>query len=192
MQLPWGDDRTVTFITNVGLVTSDGPHGPNVMACEWTHQVSYEPGLVAVCLGKGKATLANIRATKEFGVSLAATDQNVLASVAGGSSGRDVNKIAALKSLGFTFSKAKHIKALLVDDAAVTIECKLFKEIELGDHTMLVGEILAARQTPGKEPLAYHKGAYWAMRDRIPKPSEDERTRIRHVVEKHRKLSGNR
>ena len=41
-------DCTVQFLTNVGLITSDGPYGPNVMAAEWTHHISYSPGLIAV------------------------------------------------------------------------------------------------------------------------------------------------
>src|SRR3989344_1725210 len=109
MDLPWGDEKTVQFITNVGLITSTGPYGDNIMAAEWTHHVSYSPGLIAVCIGLNKATLENIRATKEFGVSIAATDQNVIASVAGGSSGKNVDKIKALKELGFKFYRANKI-----------------------------------------------------------------------------------
>jgi flavin reductase (DIM6/NTAB) family NADH-FMN oxidoreductase RutF len=36
MELPWNDRRTRQFLTNVGLITTDGPYGPNVMAAEWT------------------------------------------------------------------------------------------------------------------------------------------------------------
>jgi len=70
MDLAWGDEKTRQFITNVGLVTSRGPFGDNIMACEWTHHVSYSPGLVAVCIGPSKATHANIKSSKEFGSSL--------------------------------------------------------------------------------------------------------------------------
>lgn len=78
MDLPWGDERTVKFITNVGLITSDGPNRPNIMAAEWTHHISYKPGLIAVCVGSGTATLENIQKTKEFGVNLASVNQSEL------------------------------------------------------------------------------------------------------------------
>lgn len=71
------------FITNVGLITSHGPHGNNVMACEWTHQLSYDPPLIAVCVRPGKTTFENIQSSKEFGVNIAAFDQNVVAGVTG-------------------------------------------------------------------------------------------------------------
>ena len=57
MDLPWGDEKTVQFITNVGLITSNGPFGDDIMSAEWTHHVSYSPGLISVCIGKSKATL---------------------------------------------------------------------------------------------------------------------------------------
>ncbi len=30
MNIGWGDPRLEKFVTGVGLITSDGPHGPNV------------------------------------------------------------------------------------------------------------------------------------------------------------------
>ena len=187
MDLPWGDEKTIKFITNVGLVTTRGPNGDDIMACEWTHQVSYKPGYIAVCIGHGKASAENIRASKEFGVGISSTDQNVLASVAGGSSGKDVDKIGVLKELGFKFHNAKKIKCLMVEGTVLNIECRLLKEVELGDHIMFVGEILEADLNSSKEPLAYHQVKYWKIGENIPKPNQHELESINEVVEKHRK-----
>ncbi len=52
MDLPYGDIKTWKFATNVGLITSNGPVGHNIMAAEWTHMVSYSPGLIAVSINK--------------------------------------------------------------------------------------------------------------------------------------------
>ena len=188
MDLPWGDERTVQFITNVGLITTDGPVGPNIMAAEWTHHVSYSPGLIAVCVGKSnQATSVNIQKTKEFGVSLTAIDQSVLASVAGGSSGLETDKIKALQELGFKFYKAKKIKGLMVEGAAMNAECKLVKTLDIGSHTIFIGEVLEASATKGKEPLAYHKGKYWKMTENIQRPTEEKRESIKKIIGKYRK-----
>lgn len=184
MDLPYGDERSKQFITNVGLITSDGPFGPNVMACEWTHHISYSPGLVAVCILSEDATYTNIIKTKEFGINLCATDQTALSSVSGNQTGKEVDKIAALKELGFTFHKAKRIKAPMVHGAVLNVECRLIKKIILGDHVMLVGEALETAVNTEKKPLAYYQGKYWRMDTNIPKPSDDERGRIRAAVEK--------
>lgn len=185
MNISWGSDPAKKFVTNVGLITSTGPYGDNIMAAEWTHQVSYEPGLIAICLKSSEATHANIEKTKEFGVNLTAQDQNVLSSVAGGSSGKIVNKIEVLKELGFKFFRANKIKALMVGGAALNVECKLVNTIELGDHTTFIGEAVEVHQVNATEPLVYHGQKYWKFGDIIPKPSEQEMGRIKSIVEKH-------
>ncbi len=185
MDIPWGSAEALKFITNVGLITSDGPHGPNIMAAEWTHHVSYSPGLITVCFGPNRTTLENIRATKKFGVSLAANDQNVISSVAGGAKGMDTDKINALHELGFRFYTGK-TGLIMVEGATLNAECKVINEIQLGDHTMVVGEVIEMRVN-SKEPLAYHQGKYWMLEKNIEKPSDKEQERISAIVEKHRK-----
>lgn len=187
MNLPWGDERTKQFVTNVGLITSNGPYGHNIMAAEWTHQVSYEPGLIAVCINPKDATHKNIEKTKEFGVNLCAYNQNVTSSVAGGNSGKSVNKIDALKELGFKFFKANKINVLMTEGATVQLECKLVKKIKLGDHTTFVGEVVEAYPLSGKAPLVYYNQKYWKVGDNIPKPSQEELDKIKGVIEKHKK-----
>ena len=156
------------------------------MSAEWTHQVSYSPGLIAACIGSRHATHPNIKKSKEFGVNLAAYDQNILASIAGSSSGKDVDKISALKELGYKFFKAKKIDVFMLEGAAMSAECKLFKTIELGDHTMFVGEVVELYPV-GKEPIVYHAGKYWKLENQVTKPTQEERDKIREIVEKYRK-----
>lgn len=187
MDLPWRDERSRQFVTNVGLVTTDGPHGPNIMAAEWTHHVSYSPGLVAVCVRSHEATYTNIQASREFGVSLAAADQNILSSVAGGYSGKDVDKIEALKELGFEFYPAHEIRAVLVKDAVANIECRLVQAIPMGSHMMFVGEVVEASAYPVKEPLIYHGGRYFKLGDHVGKPAAEELETIRDTVHRHSK-----
>jgi flavin reductase (DIM6/NTAB) family NADH-FMN oxidoreductase RutF len=185
MELPWNDPRSNKFVTTLGLITSEGKNGPNIMACEWTHHISYNPGLIAVSLGHTKATAENIRNSKEFGINLCAKDQSILSSIAGGYSGSKYNKIEAIKELGFEFIKANKIKTLMVKGAALNAECKLFQEITFGDHIMFIGEVVDATQNSEKQPLVYHNGKYWSLETTV-KPNTAEREIVRKVVEKYR------
>lgn len=187
MDLPWVDGGSKKFITNVGLITTDGPFGPDVMACEWTHHISYSPGLIAICVRPHDATHDNIKQTKEFGVNLCATDQSVMSSVAGGFSGKEYDKVNALKELGFEFYNASKIRAPMVKGASLNAECKLLNELSLGDHTMFVGEVLEVSNDADKAPIGYHNGRYWIMNSNVQKPSQEERERFRNVVEKFKK-----
>ena len=96
----------------MGLITSDGPYGADVMACEWTHHMSYSPGLIAVCIRPGDATHDNIKETKEFGVNLCSGDQSVMSSIAGGYTGVMYNKVDALKEMDSNSTKQRKFKEL--------------------------------------------------------------------------------
>ena len=54
MDLPWGDEKTVQFVTNVGLITSDGQHGQNIV-----DSPGIEPG--ASCFGDLNAMQVSFR-----------------------------------------------------------------------------------------------------------------------------------
>jgi len=186
MDLPWGDETSRNFVTNVGLVTSNGPYGHNIMACEWTHHISYSPGLVAICIGYNGATIKNIRKIKEFGISLTSIGQSTLSSLSGMYTGKDTDKIKALQAIGFNFYKGKKIGVMMVRDAALNIECKLYKELELGDHVMVIGEAVVIKNND-KDPLALHAGKYWKMITPLKKPTDKAREEMSKVMDKHKK-----
>jgi flavin reductase (DIM6/NTAB) family NADH-FMN oxidoreductase RutF len=187
MDFPWGSDYHKKFITNVGLITSNGPHGKNIMAAEWTYLVSYSPAHILISLGHGKATTENILKTKIFGVSIAAEDQNWVSSVAGGSTGRDTSKVAALEELGVTFSTGKKLEVLLVEGSALQAECKVIDIIDKGgDHTLVLGEVVSGSFSE-KKPLAYHENKYWKMNTQIEKPNDARREKIKNIVATHAK-----
>lgn len=186
MDIPWGSSEAWKFVNNVGLITSNGPHGNNIMAAEWTHHMSYSPGLVMVNIGFNKATETNIKKSGEFGVNLAAADQNVLASISGGSTGKEIDKIAVLREMGVEFYNGKKINALMLKGAALNVECRLIKAAKMGDHTMFIGEALSVHANE-KEPLVYSHGKYWRLTENVQKPPQDVLDKIHKIIEQHRK-----
>jgi flavin reductase (DIM6/NTAB) family NADH-FMN oxidoreductase RutF len=73
----------------------------------------------------------------------------------------------------------------MVKGASPNVECKLFQETTFGDHIMFI-VILDAIHNPEKQSLIYHDGKYWSVQSSI-KPTQEERERIRKVVEKYKK-----
>ncbi|MEK6902700.1 MAG: flavin reductase family protein [archaeon] len=186
MDFLYGSEFHQKFITNVGLITSDGPNGPNIMAAEWTYLTSYSPAIIVVSIGPSKATAENITKTKIFGVSLTAENQNWIASLAGGSSGHQIDKVAALKELGVKFEKGKKLDVQLVEGSALHAECKLIEIVQHGDHHLFIGEVVAASVTDNK-PLAYHQNKYWKIDTLIEKPSDEKRAHMKKIVEQNAK-----
>ena len=173
------------FVTGVGMITSTGSLGRNVMAAEWTIQISYEPLLIAVFVHDSTATLKNIRETKEFGINVASDQQTSLVNIAGGYSRTEIDKLKVRRS--FRFLKSRHIKAPVIAGCIVNAECKLFKQIELGDHTTFVGEVIELYPVNSKQPLIYHQQKYWKFGDNIPRPSQQDMERIQKVLAKYSK-----
>ena len=189
MDLSWNDRRTRQFLTNVGLITTDGPYGPDVMAAEWTHHISYSPSLIAVNIRGRDTTAQNIIDSKEFGANLAAEDQNILCSLAGRYSGKHLDKIAFFKEIGVVFYKASKIKALLIRGAAMNAECKLIRQEEIGDHIMFVGEVIEITADENIKPLVYHNGKYWKLGDNLPSPRQEILDGINQFANKYQKSS---
>lgn len=187
MDITFGSGFANQFATNIGLVTSNGAHGQNIMACEWTHHLSYRPGLIAVSVNPRHATYENIQSTGEFGIGICADDQSVIASVSGKESGRNFNKIKVLEEMGFQFQSAGNINVLMTEGTAANFECRLAYQHTMGDHTLFVGQVLNATHHPNKRPLIYHHGKYWVLETPAQKTSEEEREKINILYQQHRK-----
>jgi len=143
------------------MITSVGQLGHNVMAAEWTMQISYDPFLIAVFIHDGSVTLKNIRKTKEFGVNVASKSQSDLVSIAGGYSGSEINKLEIKNS--FKFLKSKFIRSRLIANSIINAEFKLFSTKKLGDHVMVIGKVIEIRYDKTRKPLLYHSRRYYQM-----------------------------
>lgn len=143
------------------MITSTGILGKNIMAAEWTMQISYEPMLIAVFVHGSSVTLKNIRQTKEFGVNVASDDQTLLVNIAGGYSGTEIDKLNIKDS--FKLVKSKRIKSPMIAGCIINAECRLMTMKTLGDHTMIVGKVLSIKHDETKKPLIYHTGRYYRI-----------------------------
>ena len=82
----------------------------------------------------------------------------------GKTSGRDVDKF---KESGLTPAPAKKVKVPIIKECVAHLECNLLNQFEIGDHTLFVGEVIAAYANNGifdkvfdvaKAKLVYHMG----------------------------------
>ena len=152
------------FATTVGLITTtDGKHGRNVMAAEWTMQVSYDPMLIAIFI-HDSPTLWNIKDTMTFGVSIASDEQAELVNIAGGYSGTEINKLA-IPGIFHTYM-GKTVPML--KGCALNAECRVKSIQEIGDHVMVVGEAISAIFDDKRHPLIYTRGNYRRLGKKIP------------------------
>jgi flavin reductase (DIM6/NTAB) family NADH-FMN oxidoreductase RutF len=154
------------FTTGISLITSSGSYGQNVMAAEWTIQISYKPMLLAVFIHEDSATLANIRETKEFGINVSSKKQTLAVNIAGGYSRREIDKLKIKDA--FEFLPPKKINSPIIAGCIVNVECKLITIKKLGDHIMVVGRAVTILCDETKKPLIYHSGRYFRIGSSIP------------------------
>ncbi len=154
------------FATTVGLITTKGRSGQNIMAAEWTMHISYDPMLVAVFVHESP-TYWNIKETRAFGVNIASDDQTDMVNIAGGYSGTEIAKLAIPGN--FKTYLAKHIDVPMIKGCALNAECRVTAIEKIGDHIMVVGEAVSAKFDENKFPLIYTRGNYRKLsRSKIP------------------------
>ena len=132
--------RTIVYPTPVFLVgTYDDAGKPNVMAAAWGGICCSRPPCLSVSLRKATYSYGNIVARKAFTVNIASEQYVTEADYFGIVSGRDVDKFAAT---GLTPIKSDLVDAPYIDEFPLAIECQLLHTLEIGLHTLFVGEIL--------------------------------------------------
>lgn len=149
-------DAFRAFTTTCALITTDGTEGPNVMAAEWTFNVSYHPFLILVSIDPANRTHEMIHATREFGVNLVSEEQIAAMAFAGHYSKADTDK---LSSDLFDIVPAKKIRAPMLRGSLLAAECRLVQEIPLGDHTGFLGEVVEFSVDPERMPIVLHHGS---------------------------------
>lgn len=130
----------------IGTYGSDGK--PNIMNAAWGGIASSSPPCVSVSLREATLTYHNIKHSGAFTVNIPSEKYLIEADYAGMISGKDTDKF---KETGLTPEKSEFVNAPLVKEFPYTLECKLIKTVELGLHTMFIGEI--ARLLADKEIL---------------------------------------
>lgn len=123
------------------LITSRSKDRINVMTAAWQMPVSFKPMLVGVAIGHTRFSHSLIEESGEFVVSLPHVGMVEKVWCCGTHSGKDSDKFALCN---LTPIKAKKVKAPLIKECIGNIECRLYKQHPAGDHTIFVGEVVAA------------------------------------------------
>ncbi len=118
--------------------TYDEKGRANAMAAAWAGICCSKPPCLAVSLREATYSHHNILKRKAFTISIPGEEQAAAADYFGLASGRDTDKFAAA---GLTAVKSELVDAPYVGEFPLVLECSLFQVVELGLHTMFVGEI---------------------------------------------------
>ena len=122
----------------------------NLMTLNWATQLSFDPKLVGVGVERGAFTHELIEAGQVF--SLCLIDREDRAIVRKFTKPVEVN-LEARQANGFPFHEVR-TGAPVLDQAVGYVDCEVRQQVELGNHTFYIGEVVDARfQKPEDTPV---------------------------------------
>ncbi len=124
----------------VAIIVSLKPDGkPNAMVATWHTPISMNPPILAVAIAPSRMTHRLIQNSGEFTLNI--PDKTLLEKVetAGYNSGETMNKSALFK-----YVPSSVLKTPMIEDAIGVIECKLNRMLEVGDHSVVFGNVVGA------------------------------------------------
>lgn len=151
----------------------------NIVTVAWTGIVNTDPPMCYISLRKSRHSHAIISKNREFVINLTTRALAFATDWCGVKSGRDFDKFKEMKLHPVPADK---VKAPMIAESPVNLECVVKEIVELGTHDMFLAEIVAvhgdkkyldtetgAFNLAKAEPIAYAHGKYYVLGDFVGK-----------------------
>ncbi|MFA6404185.1 MAG: flavin reductase family protein [Salinivirgaceae bacterium] len=112
----------------------------NIITISWTGTVCSDPPLCYISVRKSRHSHAIIKRTGEFVINLTTQELAKATDWCGVKSGSKYNKFA---EMNLTPIPAQWVKAPMIKESPINIECRVTEIKELGSHDMFLAEVLA-------------------------------------------------
>ncbi len=127
----------------------------DITTVAWLNQESSDPPHVMISVAPQRYIHNLIVKSKEFMVTIMGEGDAEGALFCGTRSGRDVDKV---KELGLSTEPGEVISVPRIKGALANLECRLVESLVSGDHTMFIGEVVAADYCSDRRPLVLYRG----------------------------------
>lgn len=155
----------------------DSPDNYNIITIAWTGTICSDPPMCYISVRPQRHSHELISRTGEFVINLTTEALARQTDWCGVKSGRDVNKF---REMGLHPEQAQIVKAPLIKESPLNIECKVFEVKPLGTHDMFMAKVVAinaeenlidkstgAFQLNHAGPLAYSHGKYYGLGEKL-------------------------
>lgn len=155
----------------------DVPENYNIVTVAWTGTICSIPPMCYVSLRKDRHSYDLIKKNMEFVINLSTEPLLNAVDWCGVKSGRDVNKF---KEMHLTPEPATMLKAPMIAESPLNIECKVVEIKELGSHDMFIAEVVAVNgdvrffdsstglfQLNQADLIAYSHGKYYRLGEKL-------------------------
>lgn len=175
-KVTWKPGTMIYPVPAAMITCGSEPENYNIITIAWTGTINTAPAMTYISVRKERHSYNLIKESSEFVINLTTEALVHPTDFCGVRSGRDVNKFEVT---GLTPEPATHVKAPLIKESPVNIECRVTQVIELGSHDMFMAEVLAVHadeayfDEKGKfhldksRPICYSHGAYFGLGDQL-------------------------
>ena len=149
--------KTVLRHFPYGLYALTVAHGgeEHGMTANWVTQAAFEPPMVVVAIENTSRTIGMVRDSHHFAINVFLKGQRDLAGKLGRSSDQTPQKLKGIKTKPAPVSGAP----VLVDGLG-WVECRVVATLPAGDHTLVLGEVVAAGVEHEGEPLTLEEAGF--------------------------------
>ena len=141
------------WVSGVSVVTMQAEERQHGLTVSGFLSVTLEPPLVLVSVGQELTSDALLRSSGAYAVNFLRDDQRELSDRFAGRLG-DVDRLEGL---------ATHTEATgspILDDCLAWLDCRIVSTFVAGDHTLYLGEVVAAGVNDPASPLVYWNADY--------------------------------
>ncbi len=172
--------KSGTFIypIPVVMVSSGTMEKSNIITVAWTGILNTNPAMCYISMRPERHSYNIIKESGEFVINLTTQQLAYATDWCGVKSGKNVDKFKEMK---LTKEEGKFVKAPLIKESPISIECKVKEIIPLGSHDMFMAEVLSidveekfidengAFDISKCDLIAYANGGYYPLGDKIGK-----------------------
>jgi len=150
----------------------------NIITVAWTGVINTNPAMVYISVRPERYSYEIIKKSKEFVINLTNEQLAYATDWCGVKSGKNIDKF---KMMHLTKRKANFVNCPMIEEAPVSIECKVKEIKKLGSHDMFIAEVLAvnadekyfdkkgAFDISKCNLIAYANGGYYSLGKKIGK-----------------------
>ena len=179
MKHNWKPGNMIYPLPAVLVSCGSEPSEYNVLTVAWVGTLCTNPPMCYISVRPERYSYPIIQKNMEFVINLTTKDMAYATDWCGVRSGKDYNKFEEMK---LTPGKAEVVKAPIVEESPVSIECRVKEIIPLGSHHMFVAEVVNVQaddcyldkdsgrfELVSADPLVYLHGGYFELGEKIGK-----------------------
>ena len=139
MKIPFKPGTLIYPLPAVMVTCGDCEENYNIITIGWTGTICSDPPMCYISVRKERHSHDIIKKNMEFVINLTTEDLAAATDWCGVRSGRDCNKF---KEMHLHTEKAQIVKAPLIQESPLSIECRVTEIKELGSHDMFIAEVV--------------------------------------------------